>query len=241
MTTETSKNQHTIFALINPLTQRVFHVGCVRGSEVNEQQLLLPIAVRAVAEDISPQLVILQTVDSAPLFAWVKWSKRFRRDLVTTDWREFSAQSDTLTNSNRVKRAMGEKVPSDALYQEKFHEFDRENAELFKEMLCTAQRLKASGRHIFGVDLILEEIRWGGSDTNHTDRFKINDLHAAFYARKLQMEDPSLCGLFAMRGSIADNLVLSDGRTWQDFAKEHSGALRFVETPDADDDTDWSY
>jgi hypothetical protein len=161
---------------------------------------------------------------------------------VTTDWTLYSDKADALTNSNRVKRAMGEDVPSDATLQEKFHEFDRENPELFKGMLSTARGLKAEGRKVFGMSLILERIRWEGSDTNRTDRFKINNDHRAFYPRKLQMVDPSLCGLFAMRESFADDLVLDDGRAWRDFAKEHAGELRFVESLDTDsDDAEWTY
>jgi hypothetical protein len=233
--------KHVIFGFVDPRTERVFHVGC--GIAGDPQLRRLPKAVADYITDMggAPQRVILQAVESSPLFAWVKWSKRFRRDIVTNDWTQFNEQADVLTNSNRVKRAMGFDVPSDTTYQEKFHEFDRQNPELFQAMLRTAQALKAEGRDIFGMDLIINEIRWEGADTSRTDRFKINDSHRAFYARKLQMADPSLCGLFAMRVSFADALVLDDGRSWQDFVKEHASELRFVETADADADLDWSY
>jgi hypothetical protein len=89
---------------------------------------------------------------------------------------------------------------------------------------------------------IIEGIRWGSSQTNRTDKFKIGNNHAAFYARHLQMADPSLCGLFAMQASLADDLILDDGRTWVAFAKEHVAELRFVAPPDAEDvSDDWSY
>ncbi|MGB9072516.1 MAG: hypothetical protein WCC22_07565 [Terriglobales bacterium] len=239
-------SKHIIFAFVDPRTKRVFHVGCYAdglGLSVRPQQVKPPKAVeeRCAALNYSHQIVVLQTVDSAPLFAWVKWSKRFRRDLLTTDWQQYSAQADALTNSNRVQRAQGLDIPSDATLHERFHEFDRRNPELFTKMLHTAQNMKAEGRRIFGVSAIIEEMRYSRAGTNRTDQFKINASNAAFYARKLQMADPSLCGLFAMRLSTADDLVLDNGRTWQDFAKEHAGELRFVETPDADEDQEWSY
>ncbi|MGB6384203.1 MAG: hypothetical protein WBF25_03180 [Terriglobales bacterium] len=238
---DTGNAEHIIVGFIDPRTERVFHVGC--GIAGVPQLRSFP---KAVADYIStmedaPQRVILQTVESAPLFAWVKWSKRFRRDIVTTDWKAFSAQADSLTNSNRVQRAMGLDVPTDAVLHERFHEFDQQNPELFDAMLSTAQNMKAEGRRIFGVSAIIEEMRYANAGTNRTDQFKINASNAAFYARKLQMIDSSLCGLFAMRTSTADDLVLDDGRTWEDFAKEHASELRFVETPDADADLEWSY
>jgi hypothetical protein len=232
---------HEIFGFIDPRTCRVFHVGCRTLMGAPTPSLPNAVEARCAALDYEHDVVILQTVDSAPLFAWVKWSKRFRRDIVTTDWKAFSAQADSLTNSNRVQRAMGLDVPTDAVLHERFHEFDQQNPELFDAMLSTAQNMKAEGRRIFGVSAIIEEMRYANAGTNRTDQFKINASNAAFYARKLQMIDSSLCGLFAMRTSTADDLVLDDGRTWEDFAKEHASELRFVETPDADADLEWSY
>jgi hypothetical protein len=234
---------HFIFGLIDPRTKRVFYVGCA----LDPQKLfsvLPPAAAKVVAQMApdAPQSVILQTVGSRPLAEWVKWSKRFRRDIVTQDWQLHTELADAFTNSNRLKRALGQDVPTDAAYQEKFHTFDRQNFELFREMLRVARGLKAEGRRIFGVDSIVTDMRWDGADTKHTDRFKINDSHRAFYARKLQMMDPSLCGLFAMRESFADDLVLDDGRKWRDFAKEHSGELRFAELSEKDEeDLEWVY
>ncbi len=38
------------------------------------------------------------------------------------------------------------------------------------------------------------------------------------------MRDPSLCGLFDLKASDADALVV-DGRPWSEFAKEHEAEL----------------
>jgi hypothetical protein len=51
------------------------------------------------------------------------------------------------------------------------------------------------------------------------------------------MIEPRLIGFFAMRSSIADGLAW-EGRTWQQFASEHEGEIRwkdsFDELPDLD-------
>ncbi|MGD0975736.1 MAG: hypothetical protein ABR866_16735 [Candidatus Korobacteraceae bacterium] len=241
--------KHDIYAFVDPRNKRVFHVGChltpkYPGWIPDGDTPGLPLLVKAKCTelDFEYHLVILQTVDSAPLFAWVKWCKRFRRDLLTSDWQAFDRQADALTNSNRVRRAMGLDVPSDAACLAKFYKYDRQNPEVFDKMLRRAQGMKAAGREILGIGLLLEGIRWNGPDTNRTDGFKISNDYQSFYSRKLQMVDPALIGIFAMHStSMADGLVLEDGRTWLDFAKEHASELRFVETPDVDDDIEWAY
>lgn len=237
------KKMHTIFGLIDPRTKRVFHVGCAADLENRREALPEAVALKVaeIAPDV-PHIVVLQSVERRPLAEWVKWCKRFRRDVVTRDWEMHTALVDAFTNSNRLKRALGYDVPSDAEYQRKFHEFDRENPEVFEEMLRLARRLKAEGRLIYGIDSITTDMRWAEADTNRTDGFKINDSHRAFYARKLQMVDPTLCGFFSLRESCADELVLNDGRTWRDFAKQHSDELRFAEVSEEDnEDTAWEY
>ncbi|MGD1023194.1 MAG: hypothetical protein ABR880_10465 [Candidatus Sulfotelmatobacter sp.] len=232
-----------IYGLIDPSTMRVFHVGCARDPNPTLNVLPAPAACK-VAEiaPATPQMVILQAAEAHPQVEWVKWCKRFRRDLVTSDWGRYESIANAFTNSNRAKRALGEQVPSDASYQAKFHEFDRQNRKAFDEMLRIARALRAEGRKVSSIDVIVNEIRWEGPDTNHTDGFKISNSFRAFYARKLQMVDLSLCGLFAMRESMADDLVLEDGRSWREFAREHSDDLRFAGPEGTDEeDTQWTY
>ncbi len=220
---------YSIFGLINPLNQRVFHVGCTEHAQPQLDSL-----PQLVAEQINelapaaPQIVILQTVESRPQVCCVKWQKRFRRDLLTSDWKSHEAIASAFTNPKRARRALGEKVSSDAESQAKFHAFDRKNPELFEEMLQRARSFREEGRDICGVDLIICEIRYKPANPNRTDRFKIPNFLQPFYARKLQMVDPSLCGLFEVHPCGADDLVLEDGRTWREFAREHADSIRFV-------------
>jgi len=232
-----------IFGLIDPRTMRVFHVGC--APDPNHQLNTLPYPVASIVSEMSPttpQRVILQSVESHPQVAWVKWSKRFRRDLVTCEWKRYESIASAFTNSSRTKRVLGERVPTDDVHQQEFHEFDRQNPEVFEEMLRIAREFKAQGRTAASIDEIIIKIRFQRADTNRKDGFKICNTHGAYYARKLQMVDPSLCGLFGMCTSMADDLVLEDGRTWRDFAHEHSDDLRFAGLEGSDEeDTKWIY
>lgn len=240
--TSGSKVVFLIFGLIDPKTRRVFHVGCTQNLDQLEK---LPQAVVARVSEIAPaapHIVILRAVDAHPQIEWVKWSKRFRRDIVTTDWERYASIADAFTNSYRAKRILGEEVLSASTHQRRFHEFDRRNPDVFEEMLRLASNYRADGREISSIDVVVNDIRFEGPNTNRTDQFKISNTHRAFYARKLQMVDPSLCGLFAMRESIADELVLDDGRSWRDFARDYSSDIRFAGPEGTEEEnTQWTY
>jgi hypothetical protein len=233
---------HFIYGLIDPRTMRVFHVGCALNPTIQLDTLPTAVASR-VAEmaPATPHVVILQTVDAHPQVAWAKWCKRFRRDILTSDWQRYEGIADAFSNSNRVKRVMGEEVPSDREHQEKFHDFDRQNPQVFEEMLRGARQFRAEGRSISGIEVLANQIRYEPVETNHTDPYKLNNNFKAFYARKLQMVDPSLCGLFGMRESAADDLILEDGRTWRDFAREYSDSLRYAGPEGTEEDMRWTY
>ena len=236
---------HCIVGLIDPRDMRVFHVGC--APKPPNQIDNLPAAVSARVAEMqpsTPQVVVLQTVDAHPQIEWVKWSKRFRRDIVTSDWHRYESIAMAFTNSNRTKRLLGEEVPSDAIRHAKFHEYDREHPEVFEEMLRRARELLAEGRDSSGVDKLAIEIRYEGPNAADDDGYKFNNDFQPFYARKLLMVDASLCRLFVVRESIADDLVLDDGRTrtWRDFAHEHSDSLRFAGPEGTEEeDVQWAY
>jgi hypothetical protein len=111
-----------IFGLIDPRTTRVFHVGCARDPKSQLNALPAPAAKR-VAEmaPSTPHMVIFQAVASHPQVEWVKWSKRFRRDIVTNEWERYERIANAFTNSKRARRVLGEEVASDADAHEEFH------------------------------------------------------------------------------------------------------------------------
>jgi len=231
-----------IFGLIDPRTMRVFHVGCARDLKEQINSLPAPVAQRVseMAPDI-PQAVILQQVESHPLATWVKWCKRLRRDLVTNDWQLHRSIVDTFTNSVRLRRALGQEVPSDAVLQEDFHKSDRQFPKIFEEILRLSREKKADGYKEYSIHGIVSELRCEGPDSKHPNGFKIPNGYCAFYARKVQMVDHSLCGFFVVNESMADDLVLDNGTSWREFAKDHADAIRYSASSDEEEDTEWTY
>jgi hypothetical protein len=236
------KTMYFIFGLVDPRTASMIHVGYT--IDAKPQLKVLPEMVADRIREMAlaaPQLIILQTVESHPCAEWVKWSKRFRRDLLSKDWEKYEAIAGTFTNSKRARRLLGEDITSDAETQANFHAFDRKNPEVFDEMLRRAHAFSDEGCEICGVDLIVCEIRYSSTETNRVDGFKFSNFLKPFYARKLQMIDPLLCGLFVVHPSVADDLVLTDGRTWRDFASEHSDSIRFEGSNGTEEDAQWTY
>jgi hypothetical protein len=228
---------YSIFGLIDPRSRRVFHVGYTESDQPQLNGLPEVVADRITElAPAAPQIVLLQTVNFRPEVCLVKWSMRFRRDLLTVDWRGHAGIASAFTNPKRTRRALGEAIPSDTEIQINFHEFDRKNPQVFEEMLGRARGLRDEGFEVCGIDLITSEMRYKSGDTNLNDGVRIPNSFKAFHARKLQMVDPSLCGLFVIHHSVADSLVLENGQTWRDFAREHADLIRFEGPKDTEED-----
>lgn len=117
----------------------------------------------------------------------------------------------------------------------RFYRYDKANPPVAGWFLSAAQALKREQhRQRYGIGALLEKIRWDVSiGVIKTDGFKICNDFQACYVRQLLMRDPSLCGLFELKPSAADALVV-DGRIWSDFAKQHEAELwpeRFAKKP----------
>lgn len=231
---------HYIFGLLDPRSKRVFHVGCIPDHEPEASGLNgLPAPVAARVEElkpVAPQVVVLQAVGTHPEAEWVKWSKRFRRDLLTSDWENHQYLANAFTNPKRLRRVLGEEIASDADLQEKFHDFDRDHSEIFEELVRLAESFLSEGNGVPGIDTLVGLIR-------SATKCSIRNSHRAYYARKLLMESPRLLGKIAIvPGVAADDLVLPDGRIWQEFANEHWQELRFASPNGKDEeDPDWKY
>jgi hypothetical protein len=108
----------------------------------------------------------------------------------------------------------------------RFYVYHKANPQVADWFLQAARELKnEEHRKRYGAHALMQKIRWDvRMGVIKTDGFKIsNDLNAP-YARLVLMRDPSLCGLFTLKSSAADSLVV-DGATWSDFAKEHYAEL----------------
>lgn len=123
-----------------------------------------------------------------------------------------------------------------------FLKYNQKNPHLLEHFLDSALAKKADGREAFSAGDLIGETRWGDAETDRgTDRFKINDKWVPWYSRLAQMLEPDLVGLFEIRDSIADSLVWTDDRTWQQFASENAHKLRWRDPFDELPDSDWEY
>lgn len=205
--------------------QFVTFVGCIRSAEIPTDSILL------------------QMVEDHPEANWIKWVVRFRRTLT-----DAKALDHPLTryfkNPSRLKRVLGDKdfTHLSADENERFLKFHQRNQQLLQELRQAALAEQAEGRNEYSVRQLLGDARWGDIDIDRgTDPVKISEKWSPWYSRVLQIIEPRLVGFFTVRPSIADGLVWTDGRTWQQFASENSEKVKwsdqFVELPDSD----WEY
>lgn len=82
---------------------------------------------------------------------------------------------------------------------EEFFIFHRENPHVFDLVRRFAWEARRSGRQHFGINAIMERIRWYTNVETTDATFKINAHHAPCYARLLIQEDPSFATIFQRR------------------------------------------
>jgi len=106
-----------------------------------------------------------------------------------------------------------------------FYRYHEKNPRVAKWFLDAA-RLKQQRGERYGIGALTEDIRWDiEKGTIKTEGFKISNDVRACYARLVLMRDPSLCGLFALKPSGADDLLVVNGCPWSEFAKTHHAEL----------------
>jgi hypothetical protein len=231
---------HYIFALVDPRDCRAFFVGSQHDLCLDLDGL--PPAVRSRCYEImpaAPALHVLEIVQKNAQFSWVKWSLRLREHLLTDDWKAHTRELSLLVNSNKLCRALGIDVPDNANLEAQFWTFHTSNPEVVDLVVARLRELKASGQSGFGINAVMEELRWEGEDINRTSRYKIKASNCPFYARLAQMFAEDLCGFVEMSESVADGMTLPDGRTWATFATEHAAVLRYVPVTESEDVGDW--
>lgn len=108
-----------------------------------------------------------------------------------------------------------------------FYRYHEKNAPVADWFLKAAQALQQEEhRTRYGIGALTERIRWNiRIGVIKTEGFKISNSVRACYARLVVMRDPSLCGIFEIKPSIADDLLMVDGHSWSEFAKEHHAEL----------------
>lgn len=87
-----------------------------------------------------------------------------------------------------------------------FETFDKENPDVYAELVRIAREAKASGLERCSIRFVLEIVRWYRQLTTHGDAlFAINNNHAPFYARVIMDENDDLVGFFETRSASSDS------------------------------------
>ena len=109
----------------------------------------------------------------------------------------------------------------------RFYRYHKRNPRVADWFLKAARALQQEEhRSRYGIGALTERIRWDiKMGVIQTEGFKIANELRACYARLVLMRDPSLIGLFDLKPSNVDELLIVDGRSWSEFAKEHHDQL----------------
>lgn len=110
----------------------------------------------------------------------------------------------------------------------RFYAYQKANPRVADWFLTAARSLqREQHRSRYAISALTEQIRWNikMGIIKTEDGFRISNDLRALYARLVLVRDPSLIGLFTLKPSIADDLLVIDGRSWAEFAKEHQADL----------------
>jgi len=108
----------------------------------------------------------------------------------------------------------------------KFYRYHKENPHVAEWFLKAARSLKSEQQRTrYAIKTLAERIRWDvRTGVIKTDGFRISNDIVSCYARLVLMLDSRLCGLFELKPSRANALVI-DGQSWADFAVIHHAEL----------------
>jgi hypothetical protein len=108
---------------------------------------------------------------------------------------------------------------------QQFYDYNDDNPQVAGWFLKAAQKERHRSRYSIGA--LTEEIRYDirMGVIKAEDSFKIPNELRALFARLVVMRDPSLCGLFKINPSVVDDLLVIDGCSWSEFARQHHAEL----------------
>ena len=86
-----------------------------------------------------------------------------------------------------------------SMAEQKFKRFHDLNPQVFNELVELALKMKRSGRERYGINSLIEVVRWHKNLNTHDDEFKINNNYAPFYSRLIMLKVPELDGFFNVR------------------------------------------
>lgn len=82
-------------------------------------------------------------------------------------------------------------------------EFHEANPQVMSKLVEIARDLRGRGVRRIGIKLLFERLRWINIVDTQGDKYKINNNHAPWYARRI-MERAEFAGLFETRDSPHD-------------------------------------
>jgi hypothetical protein len=91
--------------------------------------------------------------------------------------------------------------PTSGHLERKFNEFNNKHPEVYQALSRFANqwRNRKGPDARLGIKMVMERVRWELALGSNGKEPRLNNNHAAFYARLLMDQEPRLRGLFAMR------------------------------------------
>ena len=81
----------------------------------------------------------------------------------------------------------------------KFHEFHEANPEIYDLIKHFAMIAIKSGREHYGMQSVIERVRWHTTVETDGSPYKVNNNHAAYYTKLFNEEFPQYAGFFRTR------------------------------------------
>lgn len=92
----------------------------------------------------------------------------------------------------------------DEQLKDRFIAFHRANPEVYSKLRQLALQLRGSGHKHYGINGLIEVLRWHTALKTTDPVYKINNNYAPYYARMLMRNESALIGFFRTRMSRAD-------------------------------------
>jgi len=104
--------------------------------------------------------------------------------------------NDDAADNGMVPSARSKKKES---ILQKFIRFHQRNPHVYKLIVDISMSMKRSGVHKFGMKGVFEYMRWQYSMQTQGERYKLNNVFTALYARLIMECEPGLKGFFETR------------------------------------------
>jgi len=88
--------------------------------------------------------------------------------------------------------------------QQKFSRFHQRNPHVYDMIVTISKRMQQSGVNKFGMKGIFEYLRWQYAMQTQGDRYKLNNVFTAMYARMIMEREHGLRGFFETRNRLTE-------------------------------------